>query len=87
MNYDHGIMTMVMQTVSKSQFKSQVLQYLRNVEEKKQPLIVTHGGKPVVKVSPFQEDPKAILNSLKGSITSYKNPDQPTGENEWEVLK
>ncbi len=87
MHYDHATMTMVMQTVSKSQFKSQVLQYLRAVETGKQPLIVTHGGKPVVKVSPFQEDPRAILNSLKGSVTSYKNPDQPVGENEWEELK
>ena len=81
-------MTMVMQqTVSKSQFKSQVLQYLRTVEEKKQPLIVTHGGKPVIKVSPFEEDPQAVLKSLKGSVVSFDNPSQPVGEDDSEALK
>ena len=81
-------MTMVMQqAVSKSQFKSQVLQYLRTVEEKKQPLIVTHGGKPVIKVSPFEEDPQAVLKSLKGSVVSFDNPSQPVGEDDWEALK
>lgn len=82
-------MTIVMQTVSKSQFKAQALEFLRTVEEKKQPLIITHAGKPVVKVSPYQkESPEEILQSLRGSVVYYKDPDKPAIDPEdWEVLK
>lgn len=80
-------MTIVMQTVSKSQLKSQLLEYLRKVEAEKKPLIVTHGGKPVIKVSPYQEDPQQVLKSLRGLVTRYENPTEPVGEDDWEALK
>lgn len=73
------------QIISKSQFKSQVLEYLRNVEEKKQPLIVTHVGKPVVKIIPYQEI--GALKSLENSVTYYKDPTEPVGNSSWEALK
>ena len=68
------------QAVSKSQFKSQVLQHLRTIEKKKQPLIITHGNKPVIKVSPYQDDPEAILKSLRNSVIDYQNPTEPVEE-------
>ena len=74
------------QTVSKSQFKAQVLEYLRTIEKKKQPLIITHGGKPVIKVTPYQEKQEDILKSLRNSVISYKGADKPVGE-EWHALK
>lgn len=80
-------MIMVMQVVSKAQFKSQVLEYMRNVERKKEPLVVTHAGKPVIKVSPYQEDPEKILKSLRKSVISFKDPTQPVGDMDWEVLR
>lgn len=76
-----------MQTVSKSQFKSQVLQYLRTVEQKKQPLVVTHGGKPVVKITPYPQDSEAVLKSLRGSVLRYDDPNEPVGLEDWEALK
>ena len=76
-----------MQTVSKAQFKAQLLGYLREVEEKKQPLIVTHAGKPVIKVVPYHEDPQAILKSLRGTVTKYIDPDERVGVEDWEALK
>ena len=79
-------MTIVMQAivVSKSQFKAQVLEYLRAVEQNKEPLIVTHWGKPVAKVVPYKEDSDAILASLRNSVISYKDPLEPVGE-DWEA--
>lgn len=85
--HDHGIMTMVMQTISKSQFKSQALHFLRLIEKSKQPLILTHNGKPVAKVIPYQEDPEAILKSLQGTVLHYEDPTEPVGLEDWEVLK
>ena len=86
-------MTIVMQqqTVSKSQFKAQALELLRMVEEQKQPLIITHAGKPVVKVVPYKEtqasDQEAILQSLRGTLVFYKDPTEPVGLEDWEMLK
>lgn len=76
-----------MQTVSKTQLKSQLLEYLREMEKSKKPFIVTHLGKPVAKVSPYKEDPEDILKSLKGSVISYEDPTEPVGLEDWEILK
>lgn len=73
------------QIISKSQFKAQVLAYLRNVEKQKQPLIITHVGKPVVKIVPYKEVDKTGF--LLNSVVYYKNPTQTVGKNSWEALK
>ncbi len=80
------------QIVSKSQFKAQALEYLRQVEKQKQPLIITHAGKPVIEVTPYkakeEADPEAILKSLRGTLVYYKDPNEPAiSPDEWEVLK
>ena len=74
--------------ISKSQFKPKVLEYLREVEEKKKTLTITHKGKPVVKVEPFMtKSDEDILKKLKGSVTYYKDPTKPVGLSDWEALK
>ena len=81
---------MIQQTVSKSQFKAQALEYLRLVQTQKQPLIITHAGNPVVEVVPYKEEDadKTILKSLKGSVLYYKDPDEPAIDlQDWEMLK
>ena len=75
------------QLISKSQFKTQVLTYLREVEKKKQPLIVTHNGKPVIKVSPYKKDLDSTLSSLRNTVVSYKNPTASVASKEWETVK
>lgn len=83
-------MTIVMQQiVSKSQFKAQALAYFRDVEKNKQPIIVTHAGKPVAKVIPYQQKStqEEILKSLRGTLKYYKDLDEPVGLEDWEVLK
>lgn len=80
-----------MQTVvSKSQFKAQALEYFREIEKNKQPIVVTHAGKPVVKIIPYQEEErdKAILASLRGSVLKYEDPDEPAIDPEdWDALR
>ena len=85
-------MTVVMQnTVSKSQFKAQALEFLRNVEKNKTPLVITHGGKPTVEVIPYKdnkESDEAILKSLRGSVLKYEDPNKPAIDpEEWDALK
>lgn len=78
------------QTVSKSKFKAQALEFLRNVEKTKTSLVITHTGKPVIKVMPYQKEDsdKAILESLRGSVLYYLDPDEPAIDLEdWDMLK
>ena len=79
----------MIQTVSKSKFKAQALEFLREVEKQNTPLVITHAGKPVVEVIPYKEqsDPEKTLKSLRGTLKFYKDPDQPVGLEDWEVLK
>lgn len=77
----------MLQTISKSQFKPKVLEYLRKVEKEKKPLVITHAGKPTVQIIPYKEDEGELLKDLKGSVISYKQPTKPVDESDWEVLK
>lgn len=78
------------QIISKSQFKAQALEYLREVEKQKQSLVITHAGKPVAKIIPYKEDnqEKNIRQSLKGSVLYYDDSHEPAIDLEdWEMLK
>ena len=75
-------------TVSKSQFKPKALEYFRLVEKKKKTLVITHNKKPIAKIIPYEEEnDEEILKQLRGTVTYYKNPTQPVGAEDWEVLK
>ena len=82
-------MTMVMalkQGIPKSRFKSRALEYFRQVERTRKPLVITDRGKPVLKVVPFAEDPEELLKELRKSLLKYDNPTRPVGAADWEAL-
>lgn len=78
---------MVQTVISKSQFKPQVLEYLRMVEQLKEPLTITHNGKPVVQVVPYKKKVRDARAILRGSVISYTSPNEPVGLDHWEALK
>ena len=79
-------MVMTKRSVSKSRFKSHALEYFRQVEKSRKPLIITDRGNPVLKVVPFSEDPGEILRELRNSLVKYKDPAKPVSESDWEAL-
>ena len=91
-SHDYVNLTIVMKvsakhTISKSRFKSRALEYFRQVEQSRKPLIITDRGKPVLKVVPFSEDPEEILRELRNSVVKYKEPTKPVAESDWEALR
>jgi prevent-host-death family protein len=83
-------MTVVMKpttTITKSRFKSRALEYFRQVEKTRQPLVITDRGKPVLKVVPFSADPDETRKQLRHSIVKYTDPTEPVGESDWEALR
>ncbi len=73
--------------ISKSAFKPQALKYFREIEEQGQELIITDHAKPVIKIIPFRHEPHVTLKELRNSVLSYKDPLEPAGQNDWEILK
>ena len=74
------------QTVSKSKFKAKALEYLRNVENGREELIITDHGRPVVKVVPLVAGAGDLLAPFRGTLTSYHDPLEPVGTEDWESL-
>jgi PHD/YefM family antitoxin component YafN of YafNO toxin-antitoxin module len=74
-------------TVSKSHFKLQALKYFHQIQENGQDLIITDHGKPVLKISPFQEKTQTVLEELRNSVLRYDDPLEPVAQDDWDVLK
>jgi len=74
-------------TVSKSRFKARALELFRQVERTGQPIIITDRGTPVLKVTPYREDPEAAVRLLRESVIKYDAPTKPVGEDDWESNK
>ena len=77
---------MAKEAVSKSKFKPRVLEFLRQVEQSRQELIITDRGRPVVKIVPYSPKPSEVLKNLKGSVLAYQNPTEPV-QAEWGALQ
>jgi prevent-host-death family protein len=71
--------------ISKSRFKARALEYFRQVENTRKPLVITDRGKPVLKLVPFSESPEEVLRELRNSVLKYKDPTRPVGETDWEA--
>ncbi len=76
-----------MKTVSKSEFKPRAFEYLREVEDRGEPLEITDHGRPAVVVSPADTRPRNAAGSLEGTIQSYSDPIEPIGDNDWDAAK
>ena len=72
-------------TVSKSRFKAQALELFRQVERTGKPIVITDRGTPVLKLSPYAEDPHAALRVLRESVVKYNAPTEPVGDGDWEA--
>jgi prevent-host-death family protein len=72
-SYGYGIMTMdiggQMRTIAAGVFKANCLALMDEIRAKREPVIITKRGKPVVKVIPVKEDEDEIFGFLKGKLT------------------
>ncbi len=72
-------------SVSKSKFKPQVLEYLRQVQSTGKELIITDRGRPVLKIVRYAEKPTDLLKMLRGTVLKYQAPAKPV-EVDWRAL-
>lgn len=73
--------------VSKSKFKPSALEYFRKVEKGEGEIIITDHGRPVLRITPYSEEPSEVLKMLRGSVLKYEKPTEPVGVLDWEAIK
>ena len=59
------------------------------IQEEKKQVTITHGGKPVIKIMPYneKETTQEIMQRLKESVVYFDNSTEPVGLEDWEALK
>jgi prevent-host-death family protein len=75
-----------MKTLKISEFKATCIRVLKTVARTAEPVVVTHRGKPIVRVQPFQEEPPParVLGGLKGSIEIRGDIVNSDWEDDWD---
>jgi antitoxin (DNA-binding transcriptional repressor) of toxin-antitoxin stability system len=73
------------ETISKSKLKAKMLEIFRQLEDSGEELIVTHYGKPVLRVVPIKSKTtvEELFGDLQGNVTYLEDINQPTLA-EWE---
>jgi prevent-host-death family protein len=72
--------------VSKSEFKANTLEFLRQVESSGESVIVTDQGRPAVEVRAYRGVERGPLEVLRGTVLRYDNPTTPVREDDWEAV-
>jgi len=72
--------------ISKSEFKAKALEILRAVADTGEPVLITDRGTPTVEVRPYRGALRDAKELLRGSVLTFENPTEPTGE-QWEALQ
>jgi prevent-host-death family protein len=76
-----------MKTILISRFKAECIRMLKDVEMTGEPIVVTHRGKPLVRVEPIQiHGQKKIMGGLKGKITVLGDIVNTNDSSAWEAL-
>lgn len=76
-----------MLAVALREFKDNLSKYLNEVQKGKS-IFITKRGKIVAKVLPYHEEAEKrhIKKRLAGSVKFYKQPTEPVGTEDWEIL-
>lgn len=78
---------MVMKQIGAGAFKARCLKLMDEVQQTREPLVITKKGRPVAKLVPADASAKDVFGCLKGLIEvvgDIESPILPAGD--WEVL-
>ena len=71
-------------TMTASEFKAKYLRLMDEVAETGEEIVITKNGKPVSRVVPYRQKPKAIFAIDRGRITIHGDITEPINV-EWEA--
>lgn len=73
--------------VSKSQFKAKALEFFRQVETSGESVIITDRGEPKLEIRRYQPQQDDPLARLHGTVLHYERPTEPVSEDDWEAAQ
>ncbi len=77
-----------MKTMPAGQFKARCLKVMDEVQNTREPVVITKKGKPVAKLVPPDTPPRDILGCLRGVIEIVGDIESPlVPPEEWEALR
>lgn len=71
--------------ISKTVFKSKVLEFFRQIEETGEAVVVTDHCWPCLEIRPYRPYDRNPLEVLRGSVLRCERLTDPVGEEDWSV--
>ncbi len=75
---------LIMEQISKTEFKAHALEVLREIEQSGVPRVITDRGKPTVEIKKLRQSDQKPLDILKGSVIKYEGATEPVAVDDWE---
>lgn len=77
-----------MKTLSVTEFKAEALRVIREVAKRREPIVLTNRGRPVVEIVPYRgSDEDAEPGKLSDALVSEKDIVSPVAESDWETAR
>ncbi|MGH7289537.1 MAG: type II toxin-antitoxin system Phd/YefM family antitoxin [Myxococcota bacterium] len=76
-----------MKSIAVSEFKAKCIGILKEVQRRREGVVVTLRGKPVAIVQPAPERGKKRLGALKGSMKLRRDLVRTSSSADWEMLR
>jgi prevent-host-death family protein len=70
--------------IQAGKFKAECLKIMDEVQKTKRSIVITKHNRPVVKLTPIEEDNKSLFGKMKGSAHIKGDLIQPIGE-DWDA--
>lgn len=77
-------------TIGAAEFKATCLRVIKQMNQDREPVVVTRHGQPVAIVSPVVADPERplVVGAMRGSVLRYDDPFEPAADPaEWSALR
>jgi len=75
---------LIMEQISKTEFKAHALEVLREIEQSGVPRVITDRGKPTIEIKKLRQSDQKPLDRLKGSVIKYAEATEPVAVDDWE---
>lgn len=84
MLYSHFSEALIVEQISKTEFKAHALEVLRDIEKSGQSKIITDRGRPTLEIRKLRRQEVAPLDLLKGTVLKYEDATTPVSDSDWE---
>lgn len=77
-------------TIGAAEFKASCLRVIDEMNQDREPVIITKRGKPVAVLSPVETDekPRSIIGAMRGSVLRFDDPFSPAADpKDWDAVR